>query len=454
MQEFITPQEIELEEVVLGSMLLESECATTVFEILHADCFYKDANRIIFSAIENLSKRKEAVDIMTVTKELRRIKKLDDIGGAYYIAQLADRIASTSNIEFHARIVLQAYIKRKIIQVSTNSIADAYDEGKDCLDTLDSLLAEGKAIYDHITFGKTFSTKDILTQLMDDIEHKETKGLSTGIKALDDYIVCLEKGLKYTIAGHPSQGKTSLSKTIAVNLINQGAPGIIFSMEMTEKQFMITIVSGICEIDSERIRKKEITEAEKVMIWNKMKDFKKELLIIDGKSNVTSGYLTKRVKKAIKTHKIEWFIVDYTQMCKSDKKNQSKEERISEFSQEIKSIAKTENIIGIELAQLTKVAGDKESKRPHVSDIRDSGMIEASADCIFLLYRPEHYGFTTVGPNKESCIGLAEIIIGKNRQGRIGSVLAQYTKQYTKFKDKQEIQYTPQDNQIDNEHVF
>ncbi len=458
MNNYKTPESVELEELILGAIMIEQDCIPIVLEILHKDCFYNPVHIILFSAIENLFKRKESVDIETVVYELRRLNKLDEIGGAYYVTKLTNRVASSANIETWCRIVLQQYIRRKIIEVSTHSITEAYDDGKDCLSVLDTFIAEGKSIYDHITFGITQSTDDLLVELMADIEQTEVKGLSTGIKALDEYIVCLEKGLKYTIAGRPGQGKTSSAKSIAVNLINQGSPGIIFTMEMTEKQFMVQIVSGICDIDSERIRKKELTPIEKESIWTKMKAFKKELLIIDGRSNVTPGYMTKKVKKAIKTHKIEWFMVDYTQMGRVDNpKGKMKEERVAEFSQAIKDIAKSENIIAIELAQLVKAPTDKgESKRPQLSDIRDSGMIEASADCVLLLYRSEYYGFQTIGPpdRKESSIGVAEIIIAKNRQGRVGSVLTTFLPQYTKFIDRQQIQHTQENNLQDSTHVF
>jgi replicative DNA helicase len=452
-----SPNNAELEGPVLGAMMLENECVAPILEFLTPECFYRPEHVQIFSAIISIFKRQEPIDIMTVTLELKRGGKLDIVGGAYYVTQLTNRVASSANAEFHARVILQSFIRRKLISVSISAIDESYDENNDVLDVLDQFISEGKKVYDHILFGKMHSTDELLIELMDDMNQKKLNGYSTGIKSIDDYIVCLEKGLKYTIAGRPGQGKTSLAKTIACNLINQGIPGIVFSMEVTAKQFMTTIVSGVCEIDSERIRKKELTETEKQSILSKMKSFKKELLIIDDRNNISESYILKRVKKAIKTHNIEWFMVDYTQLGRSDLKNRSKEERISEFTQGIKNVAKSENVIAIELAQLVKSSGsfgkgDKESKRPQISDIRDSGMIEASADCVMLLYRPESYGFETV--HGESSKGMAEVIVGKNRQGRIGSCLTHFMPEYTKFIDRLQVQHTVYINAQDSQYDF
>lgn len=452
-----SPSAVDFEELVLGAMLLESDCIPSIMEILHKDCFYKPEHVLIFGAIESMFQRRDPINMATIVIELKRNNKLEKAGGPYYISTLTNRIASSSGVDYNAKIILQQYLKRKLISISVDTIDQAYDEGADVLNTLDEFIRSGKQLYDHITFGKMQSTDELLVELMADLTNKERRGLSSGIKTLDEYIVCLEPGLKYTIAGKPGMGKTSLAKTMVVNLINQGAPGIVFSMEVTELQFMTTVVSGICEIDSERIRKKELTPVEIQSIWDKMKGFRKDLLIIDGKTNLTESYILKRVKKAIKTHGIKWFMVDYTQLGKSDFKGRLKEERISEFTQGIKSIAKSENVIALELAQLKKeesafAKSSNESKRPHISDIRDSGMIEASADCVILLYRPEVYGFKTV--HGEDSQGLCEMIVAKNRQGKIGSALSYFMPQYTKFIDRQKIQYTPSTNHGMNEHAF
>lgn len=456
----LPPNAIEFEEIVLGAMMLEQECIPVVLEIINKQCFYKDHNAIIFNAIETLYKRRDPVNGASVTMELIKTKQLELIGGAYTISTLTSKIISSAGIDYNARIILQQFLRRQIIKTSSLAIEEAYDESNDVLALMDDFVSDWKQLYDHIYFGKTSSTDEILVELMDDMDKKEVNGLSTGIKAIDDYIVCLERGLKYTIAGRPGMGKTSLAKTIACNLISQGIPGIVFSMEVTAMQFMTTVVSGVCEIDSERIRKKELTPAEKQSITNKMKAFRTDLLIIDDKSNITENYILKKVKKAIKTHNIQWFMVDYVQMGRSDNpKVKAKEERIGDFSQGIKNVAKGENLIAIELAQLVKSTGssfggkgEKESKRPQVSDIRDSGMIEASADCIMLLYRPEQYGFSTV--HGESAKGLAEVIIAKNRQGRTGSALTNFTEQYTKFTDQLKVQHTQENNIDDSIHAF
>ncbi|MCC7514506.1 MAG: hypothetical protein IT212_07420 [Bacteroidia bacterium] len=430
-----TPQANDLEKIIIGSMLIESDCIDTVFQILNKECFYNDNCAIIFGAIENLYNKKQTVDIITITHELKRTRQLDIVGGAYEISSLSNSISSTSNIEAHCRIVLQQFMRRKLIDIARTTTSSAYDEYQDVLKVTDDFIAEGKKLYDHMTFGKTNSTTELLAELMQDLEEQGVTGRKSGIKELDDIIVCFEPGLKYTIAGRPSMGKTAMAKTFACNLADQNSPGIIFSMEVTAKQFMVNITSGVCEIDNERLRKKLLSEEEKKSIWEKMGRFKKELIIIDDKSMITPEYIYKKIKKAIKTHQIEWFMVDYTQMGKVENaKGKMKEERVGDFSQALKDICKSENVFCLEIAQVKRLdENSKKGSRPSLQDLKDSGTIEASADTVMLLYRPEYYGYQTFGPNKEDSKGVTEIIVAKQRGGRTASALATFLPQYTKF---------------------
>lgn len=430
------PQAIELEEAVLGALMLEKDALVNVIDILQPKSFYKEAHELIFKAIVSLFLKSEPVDILTVTNELRKTKELEIVGGAYYVTTLTNRVASSANAVFHANIIAQKYIQRELIRISTESIRKSYDDYFDVANTLESHINEGKKLYDQINSGGITNSDKLLVELMYDCDSGIIPGKSTGLSQLDDYIVCLEKGMKYTIGARPGMGKTALMKTIACNLINQGCPGMIFSMEITAKQFMLQVVSAVCEIENERLRKRKLTAQDKEMIWHKMKTFRKDLLFIDDKSGITASYLSKKVKKAVKDHNIQWFMVDYTQMSKSDNpKGKMKEERIGEFSQGIKDTAKENDVIGIELSQLSK-ASDKESRRPQLGDLKDSGTIEASADCVMLLYRPEYYGIKFTDKEKTvSSAGAAEIIVAKNRHGRVGSVPSRFIPQFTKFID-------------------
>lgn len=440
----LPPQVLDIEEVVIGSMMLESDCISTVFEMLPKEAFYKSIHQIIFGAIFTLYTERKNVDILTVTEELKRIKQLEIIGGAFYISQLTSRIASSAHIVDHCTLILHQYVRRKIIQVSAESELSAYDTYQDPEKIIDAFIQSGKELKDYTLSGTIESTSDLVNSIMDNIEHTEVKGRSTGLLALDNMIICLEKGLKYTIGARASMGKTSLGKTIAINLINQGSPGIIFSMEMTAPQLMTQIISGVCEISNEKLRKKTITPQEKLMIWEKMNKFKKELLIIDGKSMITPNYILKKVKRAIKNIGAEWFMLDYTQMGKVDnEKGKGKEERVGEFSQALKDIAKDENIFCLEIAQIKRLGEEdgsvkKKAARPHLAALKDSGTIEASADVVLLLYRPEYYGFHEIGPegNRISSRGITEIIVAKNRQGPVGSCLVEFMHDYTKFIDR------------------
>ncbi len=435
-----SPHAKELEGIIVGSMLLENSCVDTVLQILNKECFYDSNYQIVFGAIENLYHAKQAIDILTVTQELKRTKQLEIVGGAYFVSMLTNKVAGITNIEFHCRIVLQQFMRRKLIDISHNTINAAYDEYQDVLTSTDNLISEGRKLYDHVSFGKTNSTTELLTELMQDMDTVGATGPKSLLTELDDFIVCFEKGLKYTIGGRPSMGKTAMAKTIACNLIDQHSPGIIFSMEVTAKQFMTNITSGICEVDNERIRKKLLSPEEKVAIWTRMKNFKKELLIIDDKSMITPEYILKRVKKAVKTIGAEWFMVDYTQMGKVENaKGKSKEERIGDFSQALKDICKTENIFCLEIAQVKRLDEDRSQKglRPGLQHLKDSGTIEASADTVLLLYRPEYYGLKEL--KGVDMTGFAEIIVAKQRGGKTGSAHATFLPQFTKFVNRTPI---------------
>lgn len=432
----VMPSDQNLEKSVLGMAMVDEEARSIMLEIIRKEHFYNDNHATIFEAIYTLYKKKQTIDLLTVTNELKKVRKLEIVGGAYAVSKMCNNYAPAHHIREHCLILLQLFLRRQSITISTESIRQAYDDHYDVLDSINGYVNSMKGLYDHISFGGVTNSDKLLIELMDDCDSGVIPGKSTGLHGLDDFIVCLEKGMKYTIGARPGMGKTALMKTMACNLINQGSPGMIFSMEITAKQFMLQVVSGVCEIENEKLRKRKLTIQDKEMIWHKMKLFRKDLLYIDDKSGITANYLSKKVKKAVKDHNIEWFMVDYTQMSRSDApKGKMKEERIGEFSQGIKDVAKENNVIGIELSQLSK-ASDKESRRPHLGDLKDSGTIEASADCVMLLYRPEYYGIKYTDKEKTvSSAGAAEIIVAKNRHGRVGSVPSRFIPQFTKFID-------------------
>lgn len=431
------PHDLALEEAVLGAIMLEKNAVNTAMLLIKREHFYNDFHAIIFDAIETLHKKKIAIDILTVTNEIKRVGKLDIIGGPFFIVSLTNRIASAANIEFHISIIVEKFIRRRTIEIADSAKESAFDGYKDPYEALDSFIKESKELYNHINFSADTPSDELISSIMQNVESNAIAGYPTKIKSLNGYITSLQPGLKYTIGGRTSMGKTSLLTTLACDLIIDEVPGVIFSMEMSSKQLMINIISYFCEIDSLKIRRNKLSYDERALIHKKMKEVDMNLLIIDKKSSITDGYLFKRVKKLIKDKGIRWFAVDYTQIGKLDEsKGKQKEERIGDFSIAIKDVAKSEDVAAIELSQINRGSEKAESKRPGLADLKDSGAIEASADVVMLLYRPEYYGFKTFGPGgKYEAKGAAELIIAKQRMGPTGNILLNYQPEFSKFTD-------------------
>lgn len=447
----LQPNSQEIEEIVLGAAMLERDGATTVVELLQPECFYNSDHSIIFSAIQAVYKRKDPVDIITVTSELKKTHQLEIIGGPYKITSLTSRVSASANTESHCRILLQLFIKRKIILLSSELYKNAYDDYFDSLDLLDIFSKESKKLYDHIIHGKIVSTEQIYNSTVESIKEAQKNGgiigIPTGFKQIDNVLIGLRPGFKYIVAGLPGMGKTSFVKTLAVNLIKGGHPGAFFSLEMTSEQLMIHIMADVCEIDNQKLPKGNLSTQEELMIKQKMSKFPMHTLFIDDTASITTTQLRSAVKRLVRLFNIEWFVVDYSQMLKlppSERKGKSKEEITSEVTYTIKEIAKEENISAIELSQLSRESDKRSDKRPSLSDLKYSGALEASADVVIFLHRPEYHGYRTVGPNKESADGYTEVIIGKNRHGKTGTILLDYIPQFTRFVDRDDSILLPE----------
>ncbi len=420
--------------------MLEKEGTETALRILTKDVFYLANNSKIFEAIRELSVEKSPVDILTVTQKLKSKKQLEIVGGAYYITQLTNRVASAANCEWHCRIILQKYIQREIINICNKTINNSYEDNTDVFDLLDYLRNQLKELDNWLITEKIESNQITIDEVKQDILLADSKGgiigYSTGIPALDLALLGLRGGLKYVIAALPGQGKTSLVKSICIFLSQNGVPGVFFSMEMSRKQIMMSCISTILNIPNVNIQQGKISADD----LQRIEDLKKTLFakhfLIDDRSSLSPQEMRATVKKLVDDFDIKWVVIDHIGKQKlkgNEHKNKSKEERVSEIASENKNLAKDFGLIVFELSQLTKETMKNADKKPNLGNLRDSGAIEAEADVVMFVHRPEKHGIKEINDMGDSSEGFAEIIIAKQRFGPPMSVATRYVANTTTF---------------------
>lgn len=443
------PNDPELESVVLGCALVEQSSCDIVMEMLSEEVFYRPAHQTIFRAIREIRSKKDPVDLMTVTNELRKVKMLDAVGGAYFITQLTNKAVNVSNMQTYCMHLLEKFMRRQIITTSQEAQRKAYDDYFDPIDNYGEMKKSLGVIDSILNTGKVSSTDQIYQDTIKIMTGQATNERSFGLHELDNLLIGVRPGFKYTIGARPGMGKTSLIKTFAINLVQAGSPGIIFSLEQPSVQIMTQIISGYCQISNERIQKKLLSAEEIQMIGTKMKTFRNDLLIIDDDASATINSIERKVKKLKQTHNIEWFMVDYIQLMISsvkgiDRKGKMKEEIVGDLTRGLKNIAKANNVAAFELSQLSRPEKGTRVPRPSLSDLKDSGEIEASADVVMFIHRPEYYGVTEA--NGKDLRGMAEIIISKNRHGAQGSAVVKYIKEQTQFVNQEDVRISQEES--------
>ena len=436
------PQAVELEEAVLGALMLEKDALTNVIDILKPQSFYKDANARIFQAIEQLFTRSEPVDILTVTQELKKTGELELVGGAYYITSLTNRVASAANAEFHARIVAQKFIQRELIRISTKTINDSYEDGSDVFELLDNAernlfsIVEGNIRKDY----DKMST--LIRKAIDQIEiTKNNKGnfsgVPSGLTALDRLTSGWQKSDLVIIAARPAMGKTALVLTMARNAaVDFNKPVAVFSLEMSSLQLVTRLIASESELSSEKLKKGNLEDYEFQQLNDKIRKLTEAPLFIDDTPGLSVFELRAKARRLKEQHKIELLVVDYLQLMTAGGEGKgNREQEIATISRSLKGLAKELEIPVIALSQLSRAVETRGGdKRPQLSDLRESGAIEQDADMVMFIHRPEYYNITE-DENGGSTLGVAELIIAKHRNGPVDSAKTRYIGQFTKFAD-------------------
>ncbi|HMM11389.1 MAG TPA: replicative DNA helicase [Bacteroidales bacterium] len=438
----IPPQATDLEEVVLGAMMLEKEAVNTVIDILRPEVFYKDAHQRIYAAIQSLFSKLQAVDILTVTNELRLSGDLELVGGPYFISQLTNRVVSAANIEFHARIILQKYIQRELISISSDIIRDAYEDTTDVFDLLDK--AESSLFnVSEINLRRSFSAMpELVQQAIREIEAARTndatlRGVPSGYTDLDRITQGWQKSDLIILAARPSMGKTALALNLARNAaVLHKRPVAFFSLEMSSVQLVTRLISTEASIPADKLRSGKLEQHEWTQLVIKIAPLIDAKIFIDDTPQLSIFELRAKCRRLKQQHDIQMVFVDYLQLMTSGGENRgNREQEISNISRSLKALAKELDIPVLALSQLSRSVENRPgSKKPILSDLRESGAIEQDADLVVFIYRPEYYGLAADTENNDTK-GLAVINIAKHRNGKLGDVNLRFVSQFALFED-------------------
>lgn len=436
----LQPQAPDLEEAVLGAMMLEQSAVNAVIDILKPESFYREAHQRIFNGIVQLFSKSEPIDILTVTNQLRLQGDLDFVGGAYYISQLTNKVASTANIEFHARIIAQKYIQRELIRISSDIIKDAYDETTDVFDLLDK--AESKLF--EVAEGNIRKNYDKMSALLrnaiDNIENarKNQDGLSgipSGFRDLDRITSGWQRSDMIVLAARPGMGKTAFVLSMARNMaVEHNVPVAVFSLEMSSVQLVQRLIASETGISGEKLRKGNLADHEYQQLHQRISRLSDAPIFIDDTPALSIFELRAKCRRLKAQHGISMVIIDYLQLMSAGGEGKgNREQEISTISRSIKSIAKELDIPVIALSQLSRnVETRGGDKKPMLSDLRESGAIEQDADIVCFVYRAEYYKIEQ-DENGNSTAGRGEIIIAKHRNGSLGDVSLRFINQLAKF---------------------
>ncbi|MFN8714682.1 MAG: replicative DNA helicase [Bacteroidota bacterium] len=439
----LPPQAVELEEAVLGALMLEKDALTAVIDILQPKSFYKEAHGRVFGAIQNLFQRSEPIDILTVTQELKRTGELEIVGGAYYISQLTNRVASAANVEFHARIIAQKYIQRELIRISSDTIRDAYEDTADVFDLLDSAERNLFSVVEGNIRKNYDKMSTLISQALKQIETARNQksgvtGVPSGFTDLDRMTSGWQPSDLVVLAARPAMGKTAFVLTLARNAaVEFERPVAVFSLEMASVQLVQRLISAEAELSAEKLKKGQLEEHEFQQLHVKIGKLSEAPIFIDDTPALSIFEMRAKCRRLKAQHDIQMIIVDYLQLMTAggEKSQGNREQEISTISRSLKSIAKELSVPVIALSQLSRAVETRGGdKRPQLSDLRESGAIEQDADMVMFIHRPEYYGFTQDAEGN-STQGVAEIIIAKHRNGAVGSVNLRFIDRLAKFCD-------------------
>lgn len=393
----LPPQAIEIEEAVLGQLLLSSQGRDVVIPLLKPETFYKNANQTIFSAIQDLFNFNQGIDLLTVNEHLRKNGKLEEVGGSYYLTQLTRPVASSQNLEYHARIITQKFLQREIIRISGEMMRDSYSELADVFELIERLNNHATDLNKHIV-GKDYETdygslvEETYNEILEKSEHEFT-GIDTGSHKLNQLTGGWQNTDLIIVAARPSMGKSTRMVSFVKSALLSGKKCAVFTLEMSGKQIIKKQLSEQSGIFGDKLLRSELNEFDKPRLLQAKDDLKKLPLYLNDKPAISPNYIRTVCKERKKKYGLDMIFIDYIQLMKpnSQSKGGNREQDVASISAELKNLAKELNIPVMALSQLNRELDKRADKRPILSDLRESGAIEQDADMVIGLYRPSWY---------------------------------------------------------------
>jgi len=437
----VPPQNLEAERSVLGGMLLDNQAIHQVLETLDGDDFYSSTHKRIFQSIIDLTDRNEPADLITLSSLLKDRSQLDAVGGAAYVGSLVDAVPSAANISYYSKIVKEKSVLRKLISATTGILSRTYEDATD----IDGIIDEAEYAIFQISENKirqSFSPiREIIKDSFRTIERLFEKkslitGVSTGFEELDRMTSGFQRSDLIIIAGRPSMGKTAFALNIAQHAsIEMDVPVAVFSLEMSKEQLAMRMLSSEARVDAQRLRKGFLGETDWPRLTTAAGALSEAKLFIDDTAAITVLEMKAKARRLKAERGLGLVVLDYLQLMRGRDQSPSREQEISEISRSLKALAKELSVPVVALSQLNRQVEARSDRRPQMADLRESGAIEQNADVILFIYRDEVYNRSEDNPEK----GIAEIIIGKQRNGPTGKIKLAFLKEFTRFENLAQI---------------
>ncbi|HCT93409.1 MAG: replicative DNA helicase [Bacteroidetes bacterium GWE2_39_28] len=435
------PQAVDIEEAVLGALMLEPTAITDVLDIISPDCFYKETNRKIFTAISALAAKHAPVDIFTVSDELKNSGDLESVGGASYLSQLSMKIGAAAHIDYHAKILLQKYIQRELISISYGVQKDAFDDAVSVDDLLDTTQQKIFTLADRNMRKEAQVVQYVINQAIDDLQKNQlrTDGLSgvpSGYTSVDRVTLGWQPSDLIIIAARPSMGKTAFVLTMARNMaVDHKVPVAFFSLEMSSVQLVKRLMISETGLDGDKIKGgSKLKDYEWEQLHSRLKQLVKAPMYIDDTPSLSINELRSKARKLVLIHGVKLIIIDYLQLMTGPPELRGmREQEVSAISRSLKAIAKELEVPVIALSQLSRAVETRGgTKRPQLSDLRESGAIEQDADIVVFIHRQDYYN---LGDDNPALKGVSDIIIAKHRNGAVCDVQLRFRSSEVKFTD-------------------
>jgi len=442
----LPPQAVDLEEAVLGAVMIEKDAINEISDLLREESFYVDKHQRIWRAIRNLDQTQRPIDLLTVTEQLKKQGDLESAGGPFYIAQLTNKVASAANVKYHAHIIAEKLIQRQLISTSTEVIKDAYADTTDVFELLDKAEKNLFAIAENSLKRNSDNITDILANEMKELDIRmhnsedHLNGVPSGFIDLDKVTGGWQRSDFIIIAARPAMGKTAFTLALARNAaVDHKKAVAIFSLEMSSAQLVQRLISMETHIPADKIRRGSLEEYEYQILTSKIDGLRVAPIFIDDTPAINVFELRSKCRRLKQQHNIEMIMIDYLQLMSGTAEgkggNGNREQEISQISRSLKGLAKELNIPVIALSQLSRAPEKRGGPpKPVLSDLRESGAIEQDADIVMFLYRPEYYKIPQFEDGTPTD-GIAEVMISKHRNGAVADVRTRFVGKYAKFEN-------------------